>query len=73
LNRREKSELVAAFAAREVLARRAYDAGVSEQEWEAFWAGTLFGNKAAAEIFGRSANQIGQEKHRAEKKLRPPA
>jgi hypothetical protein len=62
-----------AFADRELLEWRAQEANVTEREWESFVLGTLYGNQAAAEICGRSANQVGVEKFRAENKLRPPA
>ncbi len=64
---------LAAFAIRELLARMAEDAGVSEQEWESFVLGTVFDNQIAARIAWRPTNQITQEKFRASNKLRPPA
>lgn len=62
-----------AFAKRELAARRMHDAGLSPQEIASFAFGTIFGNKEAAEILGRPANQVGVERNRARKKLRSAA
>jgi hypothetical protein len=64
---------LATFAVCEQLAHMAEKAGVSEQEWESFVFGTVFGNQEAAEILDRPAKQVGVEKFRASNKLRPPA
>ncbi len=64
---------LATFAVCEQLAHMAEKAGVSEQEWESFVFGTVFGNQVAAEILDRPAKQVGVEKFRASNKLRPPA
>jgi hypothetical protein len=64
---------LAAFANHELLARKIHDSELSSREYESFVFGTLLGNKEAAEVLGRPANQIGQEKFRAINKLRPPA
>jgi hypothetical protein len=59
-----------AFAEREVIAKKIHDASLSLQELESFTLGTIFGNKEAAELLGRPANQVGVEKARAREKLR---
>jgi hypothetical protein len=64
---------LAAFADRELLARKIRDGKLLPRELESLVAGTLLGNKEAAKVLGRAANQIGQEKLRAINKLRPPA
>lgn len=64
---------LATFAVCEQLAHMAEKAGVSEQEWESFVFGTVFGNQEAAEILDRPAKQVGVEKFRASNKLHPPA
>ena len=59
-----------AFAERERLAKAACDAKLSQQELESWFCANRYGNKEAAELLGRSANQVAQEKARANKKLR---
>lgn len=61
---------LADFADRERLAKTVRDAGLSSQELESWYFAIRFGNKAAAELLGRSANQVAQEKSRAKDKLR---
>ena len=64
---------LAAFVDRELLARKIRDGELSSRERESFLFGTLLGNKEAAKVLGRPANQIGQERFRAMNKLCPPA
>lgn len=58
-----------AFAHRELIARKRHAAGLSQREWESWALGELLGNQEAAEVLGRSPNQIAQEKHRANRKI----
>ncbi len=60
-----------AFASRELLTQKMFEAGVTDQEAESFEASVRLGsNEAASEEVGRSAGQVGVEKHRAFAKLR---
>ena len=57
------------FAYRELIARKTNNAGLSRRELESWVLGELFGNQQAAEVLGRSPNQIAQEKFRAKRKI----
>jgi hypothetical protein len=57
---------VQAFALREF----EIDVDASPQELESWEAAVLLGNSEAAQLLGRSANQIGQEKYRTNAKFR---
>jgi len=64
----DEQELIA-FAYRELIARKTYDAGLTQRELESWVFGELFGNQKAAEVLGRTPNQIAQEKFRARRKI----
>jgi hypothetical protein len=64
----DEQELIA-FAYRELIARKTYDAGLTQRELESWVFGELFGNQKAAEVLGRTPNQIAQEKFRARHKI----
>jgi hypothetical protein len=55
---------------RGTLARALRAKGLSPQELESFFYGTLFGNAEAACLLRRSQVQVRQEKYRALKKLK---
>jgi len=52
------------------LAQKVNEANLTTQEAESWVAAVVLGNKAAATVLGRSENQVAQEKHRANKKVR---
>jgi hypothetical protein len=64
----DEQELMA-FAYRELIASKTYDAGLSQQELESWALAVLFGNQQAAEMLRRPPNQIAQEKLRARRKI----
>jgi hypothetical protein len=66
--RADEQELIV-FAYRELIARKTSEAGLSQQELESWVLGERFGNQQAAEMLGRSPNQIAQEKLRANRKI----
>jgi hypothetical protein len=66
--RADEQELIV-FAYRELIARKTSDSGLSQRELESWVFGELFGNQEAAEVLGRSPNQIAQEKLRAKRKI----
>jgi hypothetical protein len=69
LSRHADALELAAFADRELLARRIQNARLSSQELESLWYGNLLGDREAGAFLERSANQVAQEKLRAIKKI----
>ena len=61
---------LAALAERDLLQRKLDEAELSPQEREVFELSATLTNQEIADKVGRSANQVGVEKHRAIRKLR---